>query len=241
MFDAERKAFKYARKIETQYAATLRGLAKHIGDIVRFYHDETMLGAAYVRAALAKYSEMLDPWAKSVAYKMITETAARDRQQWKAVSGSMRRNLIAEIDKAPIGDRFNELMNDQVTLIKSIPLDAAQAVHDLVIQSMTGGQRPPDIAKHIEGVTRSRANLIARTESTRAATTLLQARAEYVGCTEFQWTTAHDGDVRPSHKKLDGKVFRWDDPPLTDPPDHHALPGCIFNCRCIAIPIISDD
>ena len=241
LFDIEKRAFKYARRVETQYAVALRSIAKHIGEIVRYFHDETATGSAYVRAALNKYSELLDPWAKSVAHKMITETAARDRSQWAAVSRSMRRNLLAEIDRAPIANRFSELMDQQVTLIKSIPLDAAQDVHDLVIAGLSNAQRPPDVAKHIEGVSRSRANLIARTESTRAATTLLQARSEWIGSEEYIWRTSEDADVRPDHRILDGKAFRWDSPPIADRrTGARAHPGCIYNCRCVAGPIIAD-
>ena len=255
-FDFEKKAFTYARKVETQYAVALRSIARHIADIVKYYHDETTVGAAYVRNALDRYAEALDPWAKSVARKMIAETAARDRVQWARVSHSMRRNLLAEIDRAPIADRFNELMNDQVVLIKSLPLEAAQDVHDMVTAAITSGARPSTMVENIseklrntegfagqiEEKVKSRANLIARTESTRAATTILQARAEHIGSDEYIWRTAHDADVRPDHRILDGHSFKWNDPPIADRrTGATANPGCIYNCRCWAEPIISDE
>jgi SPP1 gp7 family putative phage head morphogenesis protein len=84
----------------------------------------------------------------------------------------------------------------------------------------------------------NRATLIARTEAARSASVLVQARSEYIGADHYVWTTAGDWNVRPSHKKLNGSVHTWAKPPLCDPPDHHAHPGQIFNCRCVALPVL---
>jgi SPP1 gp7 family putative phage head morphogenesis protein len=86
----------------------------------------------------------------------------------------------------------------------------------------------------------NRATLIARTETARTASTLVQAQAQSVGAESYIWKTAGDWKVRPSHKKLNNHEFRWDDPPLSDPPDYHAHPGQIWNCRCVALPIITE-
>ena len=86
----------------------------------------------------------------------------------------------------------------------------------------------------------NRATLISRTETARTASVLVQARAESVGAESYIWKTAGDWKVRPSHKRLNEHEFRWDEPPLSDPPDYHAHPGQIFNCRCVALPIISE-
>jgi len=87
-------------------------------------------------------------------------------------------------------------------------------------------------------VARSRALLIARTEVTRTATTLTQARAEHIGSEGYIWRTAGDGDVRPSHRAMNGKFVRWDSPPTLDNLTGHA--GCVPNCRCYAEPVIPD-
>jgi len=86
----------------------------------------------------------------------------------------------------------------------------------------------------------NRATLIARTETARTASVLVQARAQHVGAESYVWKTAGDWKVRPSHRKLNGTVHRWDDPPLSDLPDYHSHPGQIFNCRCVALPIIPE-
>lgn len=239
-------AYKQARAAESGYATKLRSLAQHIYDIIAHYFggDATLidgLGSMYVQDALRRYSEAIGPWAEAVATAMLTDVNRRDRAIWKQVGESMNRHLVREIDSAPIGDRFKELMDQQVTLIKSIPLDAAQDVHRMAISAVETGERPKDIATHIQGVTVSRANMIARTEVGRAGTTFLQARAEFVGSEEYVWRTMGDGAVRPDHRILNGKTFRWDAPPIADRrTGARANPGCIYNCRCFADPIIPD-
>jgi SPP1 gp7 family putative phage head morphogenesis protein len=242
-----RAAYRQARAAETSYATKLRSLAEHIGDIIRHYFSGANVSLAdalqsfYVRDALQRYSEALGPWAEAVSTAMLVDVDRRDRSIWRQVGESMNRHIVREIEGAPIGDRFRELMEQQIGLIKSIPLDAAQDVHEMAIDSVSSGVRPKDIAAHIEGVTVSRANTIARTEVGRASSTFLQARSEFVGSEEYVWRTMGDGAVRPDHRILNGKTFRWDTPPVADRrTGARANPGCIYNCRCFADPIIPD-
>jgi SPP1 gp7 family putative phage head morphogenesis protein len=171
----------------------------------------------------------------------VTEVAARDRQAWKNASAEIGEGVAKLMADAPIGDVVKRLMGEQVELITSLPRDAAQRVHELAMEGLAHSTRASELSKRIMEtgeVVKARANLIARTETGRAQTTFTRVRAEAVGSTQFQWMTATDSDVRPSHKRLNGKVFEWRDPPVCDDPDIRALPGCIWNCRCFALPLI---
>ncbi len=173
---------------------------------------------------------------------MVTEVAQRDERSWFRVADRMGKALKDEIRNAPTGQVMQTQMREQVRLITSLPTEAAERVHDLTTEGITKGWRADQISAEIMrtgDVTKSRADLIARTEVSRTGTLLTQARANHVGSTHFIWRTAEDTDVRPSHRALNGKAFRWDEPPECDP-GHHALPGCIWNCRCVAEPVIPD-
>lgn len=52
--------------------------------------------------------------------------------------------------------------------------------------------------------------------------------------TYYVWRTREDEKVRPSHAANDGKIFAWDNPPLT------GNPGDDFGCRCAAEPFFPD-
>lgn len=191
---------------------------------------------------LRKYADTIGPWAESVARRMLLEVGARDLDTWKSLGLDISRGISRDIETGSIGERFRELMGEQVRLIKSLPLDAAQRVHDLAIKTVEAGGRSSEITAEIleiGDITKARAKMIARTEVGRAATTITQARAEYAGSTGYIWRTAGDSDVRPSHKAMNGKFFSWSDPPVTDGMRGHA--GTLPNCRCFCQPVLPED
>ena len=117
------------------------------------------------------------------------------------------------------GRVMQQLLAEQVTLIQSIPLEAAQRVHRLTLEGVENSTRASEIAKEIlrtEEVTTSRAVLIARTETARTAATLTQARAEHIGADSYIWRTSGDSTVRSDHRALNGKIFQWNNPPVAD-------------------------
>ena len=137
---------------------------------------------------------------------------------------------------------LRQFLSEQVKLITSLPLDAAQRVHELTLQGITEGTRAKAIAAEIlktGRVTESRAKLIARTEVARTASGLTMARAVHVGCTHYYWRTSGDSDVRKSHKEMNGMIVPFNHPPtLSDGTTTHA--GQIFNCRCWIQPLLED-
>lgn len=240
---AKSSPFTKARKVEGQYARQLRQVARAIAQLTKgVYVPEDPASASLLAQLLDRYAETLKPWATAVGVRMVAEVEARERAQWNEVSRAIGKGLRREIEEAPVGGVVRQRMADQVDLITSIPRDAAQRVHKLTTEGLYQGRRASEIAKEIQAtgeVSESRAMLIARTEVSRTAVELTRARALHVGSTEFIWRTAGDSDVRPSHRALNGKRFRWDDPPECDP-GYHALPGGIFNCRCFCEPVIDD-
>lgn len=184
---------------------------------------------------MRRYSEALGPWAESAAASMVSEVNERSLAVWKASGMQISESLRAEILRAPTGEEMRRLMASQVHLIKSIPTEAAKRVHELTIKGLEDSSRAKEIAAEIMRsgeVAKSRAMLIARTEVARASATLTQARAEYVGSEGYVWRTSKDGDVRPSHKKMNGSLIKWNSPPTLDGMTGHA--GCLPNCRCWA-------
>lgn len=217
-------------------------MASHVQDIVKGFDVSDLPGALFARTALEQYARVLTPWAQAVGQRMVTEVAARDERSWFQIAERMGKALRQEIAQAPTGEVMRERMAEQVKLITSLPSEAAERVHRLALEGIAQGWRADRIADEIMTtgeVTRARANLIARTEVSRTATLLTQARAEHAGSSSYIWRTAGDSDVRPGHKALNGKVIKWNDPPECDP-GYRAHAGAIFNCRCYPEPILDD-
>ena len=233
-----------ARAAEAQYSLRLKGIAGAINAIVRgFAPDGTPEAIAPLLRALHGYSELIGPWAESVAGYMLADVNRRNERAWAEHGDAMGRSLRQMIRTTPVGAEYRSLLRAQVGLIKSLPTRAAERVHSQVQEGMLRGTRSTDIAKSIltaGRVTEARAKLIARTEVSRAAVTLTQARAQALGSEGEIWRTVGDPDVRPSHQKVAGKYVRWDSPPKTDASldPYHA--GCGPNCRCYPDPVLPE-
>jgi SPP1 gp7 family putative phage head morphogenesis protein len=192
--------------------------------------------------ALAAYSEALGPWGEAVVEKIMGSVSANNKRAWEQASRTIGKELRSTMAESAVGAVARQLQKQQVELIKSLPLEAGLRAQKLSQEAMMGSRRADEVAEELartEEVTASRATLIARTEIAKANASLTQARAEYVGATHYIWRTAEDADVRESHAEMDGKIFRFDDPPYVEGEGNHG-PGEIYNCRCFAEPIIGE-
>lgn len=233
-----------ARRAENQYGIQLRKIARHIGDMVKAFNMRDPKQVAQLKKMLEQYAKTLTPWARSVAKRMIADVAARDAKMWFAHARKMGRALQQEIKDSPTGALQQKLMQEQVALITSLPIEAAERVHKLTLKQLPEGGRGESIIADIMKtghVTLSRATLIARTETARTGSLLTQARAMHVGSEGYIWRTMLDSDVRHRHRKFEGRFFRWDSPPVSGEKGERAHAGCIYNCRCYAEVVLPDE
>lgn len=179
----------------------------------------------------------------SVSNYMIADVARRNEKAWRSHGEALGKGLRRTIEETPVGGVYRDLLTSQVGLIQSIPLQAAERVHEAVQENLFASTRSTELAKEIlktQDIPVWRAKLIARTETSRASTVLTQARATAIGSEGYIWRTSKDYDVRDTHKKMEGKYVRWDTPPKTDESlaPYHA--GCGPNCRCYPEPVLPD-
>jgi len=129
---------------------------------------------------------------------------------------------------------------ENLQLIKDVGTEQVQQLNTLFSKAQQTGQRHEELVKSVQerlGVGLNRAKLIARDQTTKFNSTVQLAQAKAAGIEEFIWTTSKDASVRKSHKALDGRTFRYDNPPVVD--GERALPGQPIQCRCQAIPKVS--
>ena len=237
-----RERFAVAERLEAEYLRALRQLTRQIDAIVKgMAPNGVVRNSIELQNTLKNYSRAIEPWAKSVAEKMLTRIARKEEAVWFAMSKTMSRNLRQELLGAPVGELMRSFLEEQAKLITSLPIDAANRVHELTLESMLDSSRSDYVAREIlktGQVTESRAKLIARTEIARTASGLTLTRAQHVGVTHAIWRTSGDGDVRESHKKMNGAVFLISAPPIVD--GQPTYPGGIYNCRCWPEPIVED-
>ena len=224
---------------EKRYASDLRKIAKASSMLIMSHVDDWRFDSSAL-ILLAKYAESLTPWAMRTASKMLSDTNSNSDRFFSSQMKSIGKEYNRQLAESIAGMKAKQLQNEQVELIKSIPIKAGLRAQELSQQAVADGKRAAEVAREIartNEVTESRAMLIARTETAKASATFNETRALSVGSKGYIWRTAEDGDVRETHAQLDGQYFTWDNPPcIEDEGCHH--PGEIWNCRCWAEVVI---
>lgn len=241
-------SIRKAATIEQRYEKDLKKVGSEMGKLANSHDPNNIESIEDLINELKDYSSKIMDWAKNTANKMLGGLDRQNKKDWESLSSKMSLKMKKELQDADTGKALKRYMDMNVELITSLPLDAAQRLHKIVLSNLyTGKARASRLALEIQkmgDVTKSRASTIARTEVSRAATGLIKVRSESVGLNWFVWRAVHDIRTRKGHKLLDGVLVRWDDPPSPEELAHEKrsygkyLPGSIFNCRCFAAPLV---
>lgn len=134
---------------------------------------------------------------------------------------------------------------ENVALIESVDQSLLTEVEKLINRMTRDGEPKKAVEKSLReqfALTKDRARLIARDQVNKFNGRLTEERQTRLGVTEYIWHTVQDQRTRDDHRKLDGKTFRWDDPPITVSAGKRAgetnHPGGDIQCRCWAEPIL---
>jgi SPP1 gp7 family putative phage head morphogenesis protein len=201
-------------------------------------------------------SEAFNEYAEAAAMQMVTHLFRDNGRTWRqaARENSQGRQIYAALQHelaGPIGSQVRLLTQHNAGLIRSIPLHIAQEVNEKVLRESMKGVRASEIAemlkKQVPHMSNVKANLIARTETSKTSTALTQARSDYVGARWYVWRSSEDSRVRESHDNMDGVIVPWSNPPSPEAligersalGHYHA--GGAPNCRCYAEPLIDLD
>jgi SPP1 gp7 family putative phage head morphogenesis protein len=153
-------------------------------------------------------------------------------RQLSAVAG-----FEAQLDPSAIGEVLQGFVSENVRRIRNLGAEQLTKVESAVFNGFRRGRRFEDIAREIRksfGITKNRANLIARDQVSKLNGELTQIRQTGLGISEYIWRTVDDERVRDEHELLDGERFSWANPPA------EGHPGEPINCRCIAEPAIPE-
>jgi uncharacterized protein with gpF-like domain len=206
--------------------------------------------------AFTKRSSHFEKLGEYLARRMVTQVRVQNARSWReaAVKASRGREIYEALQNelhGPVGVRVQELVRENARLIRSVPDELRESVARFVATREQEGVRPDTIAHELRSrlphLTRSRIALIARTETSKAASALTEARSEQLGIAWFQWQTAEDMRVRASHRLFDKVLVRFNDLPDAEQMARegskfgHYGPGGCPNCRCVELPLISLD
>ena len=185
--------------------------------------------------------------------------AAQDRIPLDQVAGTVRGHVERDVQRYMPGLKNTDLFlggqiagwrRENVGLISSMTDDMLEKIGNLLEDY--DGTRVEDTATALEdtfGLTRARAELIARDQVLKLNADMNQQAQTNAGVDKYRWSTSQDGSVRddpkgkgdPNHAILEGTIHSWDDPPVTcERTGDTNHPGQDYQCRCLAIPVLEE-
>jgi len=227
--------------LEERYGARADAADVVRADVVR--HDRVELSEVFDRV---REGELTRPFLERM-FHLVDQQAANDLQ---------RVVPVPMVDTLPRAAELQAAWIDRNTSLIRLEERARQEVARIVDAPIREGTRVEEIRDRIQArmnVVRSRAELIARDQTLKLYGQIQEERQTQAGIEEYVWSTSQDERVRGNpggiypkshgnHWKLEGRTFRWDDPPVVDEETgRREHPGGDFQCRCAAIPVLSED
>lgn len=152
--------------------------------------------------------------------------------------------VVPDLSREQRGKISREWSNNMKLYIKEWTQKAIKDLRKDVQENVMAGGRYEAMVKTIQksyGVSQNKAKFLARQETSLLMTKFKETRYLDAGVKKYKWGTVIGSakhPVRPMHKALEGKIFSWDNPPVTDDKGARNNPGQDYNCRCFARPIV---
>lgn len=180
-----------------------------------------------------------------------------DRTLWKVEKDFQKsvENIIVspELTTAQRAKIADEWQTNMDLWIRDFSEEHIQELRKTVQDAAFAGNRYESLVKGIQtsyDVSANKAKFLARQETSLLMAKFKEARYTSAGVDEYRWGCVkmpHDaspkkhtpGNVRYYHGILEGQIFKWSDPPVTNKsPERRNNPGQDYNCRCFPRPIV---
>lgn len=150
-------------------------------------------------------------------------------------------DLKAVIQQEDLEEHIKMVTAKNVGLIKSLTDEAYGKIQQAVYNNASGGGTFKDLKDELTktfNMSGRRAKIIARDQIAKFNSSLDEVRQRQAGIEEYDWSTSHDERVRPLHKRLDGKRYKWGEKTGAE---SGLPPGQPILCRCVALAVIEWD
>lgn len=161
-----------------------------------------------------------------------TETFMDDARK---VLGIDLRGIVQQED---LGDYLRTAITRNTGLIKSLSDDTVKRVEQAVIDNELNGRSAAKLRKVLVeefGIAERRARLIAQDQTAKLNADMNRIRQEQAGIDKYGWLTSRDERVRPLHRALDGREYKWGE---STGAEGGLPPGQPIRCRCVAQAVV---
>lgn len=245
--DVDTATAKELRSYGARYSRRVRGYVISAEDLPKDLVEAVAAFERRLASARAEILESLDTLDIDEITSMIpTDSVIRpvlDRAQ-DGLDKTLRA-IQVEPDISPemVDTIKAEWTENTQRYIKDFLAEETAALRQTIGANAWAGKRTSEVISELMGeygITKRRAEFIARQETHLAMVALKKAGLERAQLPYYRWECVVGSPkhpVRPMHEALNGKIFRWDDPPITSPKGDRNHPGQDYNCRCTARPL----
>ena len=228
-------AVKYERAIREAYVDPLmRRLQERFAEVAALDQAERALDGEVSKLVALPRAGVPLLLIQAALDRVNTYTRARVRLSFRAALGVDVNPFLIDATTTLF---LQERISENVDLIKTIPPrlhDSLKArIEELTREAAFDQQALMQALRTEYRSTGYNVRRITRDQTQKLTKQLAEIRYRQLGIQGYQWQTAGDGDVRPTHVSNSGKFFRWDNPPAET-----GNPGNDIQCRCVAIPVV---
>lgn len=245
--DIDEATAQELRRLGAKYRRTVRGYVLEASELPKDLQDAV---AYYAKRFEDMRREIMDE-IESIDPDLISSTIPNDRvirpvlEKGQSQLEKSLATIRVEPDLSPamVETIKEEWSENTKRYIKDFLSDEVESLRQMVGENAWEGKRHSEVVSELIsefGVTKRRAEFIARQETHLAMTALKKAGLQRANLPYYRWECVVGSPkhpVRPMHKALEGQVFSWDDPPITAPNGDRNHPGQDYNCRCVARPL----
>lgn len=175
------------------------------------------------------------------------------REQYGTGAWRINHQFVEVTKMIAIAPEFTQAMKDTIAkewsqnlelYIKGWADEAILELRQKVQSNSLRGHRSGNLVKMIQetqGASKTKAKFLARQETSLLMSKMREQRYTEIGLDEYKWTGVNDARERPDHKMLNGRIFKYSNPPVTNQQTGaRNNPGEDYGCRCIAVPVFRE-
>lgn len=194
---------------------------------------------------------ILDDYGVRINFKILTRRLKKlvhglywhDARDWnRAVRKTIGVNIKDDYFKGLKYERMLDVWaRKNADLIVRLPERSIDRVKDIIQKSYGTGDSLKQVERKLMsslGIEERYAKFLAVDQIGKINCDITKMQQTGCGVKSYVWSTSKDSRVRKSHRKLHGKTFDWDNPPVVDEKTgRRCHPQQDYRCRCVAIPV----
>ena len=234
-----------------QYDEMSQSISGKLGIVVKGFVDEfnNEVNDAIKKDEEPAISYGLTPQQQKQVQDIVNQSVESVTQKVLKDFGMGKEDLTGEL-----GQQLQQMSRDLNVKIVASVSDSMDLIKSDVIETIAENATQPKevieeiLAREFKTLSRSRVQMIAQTTATSVTTGTQKTVFKSFGV-KSMWNTQRDGNVRPSHKAIDGQIqnelgwFKFDDGSLIDRPAGESQGGTtvkaanVVRCRCYLFPV----